>query len=490
MIAITETRESGLERESVGEPLSVLTRRSMVALVGGLVSQLLKFVVLVYVARRFSSSEFGLVAFALAVYAYIFVVSHFGLPVHGSREVAKNGEVSLRLLAAVTCTRALLGLLAIGVALLVLSFLPGVTRQEYLLVAMFGLSNLTLAGFFDWAFQGLGRQEGSAILNMVWQGLWLFFTVVGVQAGAGISIVPISLFLSAFVAAAVGFVWLWRTGPLQREGWEASRLLNDSWQTLKSGTPLGIGTMLITVIVWTDTITVRVLQGEQAVGWYAAGNRAALAAAMLGTFYLQGAFPLLSRASSKHRAEFQRYFQHAYNDLALIFLPGTVWAIFYAPQIMQMLFKRQEYLVGVPVFQVFQLVLWFFVVNHLYGTGVLLAHHQDGAYQRVLLITACVFLLLCPLATFLGGIRGAALATLATQMVSFLLFCFKSQTFVRPKHAQALLVPCGLGLLAGAVGRLSHLSILPALVVLLLAYAGLLAIRLRTLETEGALESP
>jgi O-antigen/teichoic acid export membrane protein len=62
--------------------------------------------VILYVARRFSVSEFGLLSFAIAVNAYMFVISNFGLNVFGSRAVAQSRVVSRALLAEICCMEA------------------------------------------------------------------------------------------------------------------------------------------------------------------------------------------------------------------------------------------------------------------------------------------------------------------------------------------------------------------------------------------------
>ena len=104
-------------------------------MIGGLVSQGLKFLVIIYVARQFSVSEFGLLSFAWAVYAYQFVVCTSGLQFFGSRAVAKSGQVSGALLAEISCLRAALAVVGIAGSLAVLALLPGVSRTEFLLVA-------------------------------------------------------------------------------------------------------------------------------------------------------------------------------------------------------------------------------------------------------------------------------------------------------------------------------------------------------------------
>jgi O-antigen/teichoic acid export membrane protein len=453
---------------------NVLTRKSAVATVGGVLGQGLKFFVYLYIARMFSSADFGSIAFANAINAFIFIASQFGLPLYGSRAVASSGKVEARLLFSVAVCRAALALAGTAAALGILAATPGVLSRDYVLVAFFGLSNLPLAAFFDWAFQGLNRQVDSALLNAAWQFFWLGFTYVGVQVWKNIIVVPVALCIAAFLASLVGFIWLRFLGLTEAREDGGTGELSEVIHVLRKGHLLGTGTILLNVIVWTDTITVRLLLGEQAAGWYAAGNRAALAVAWLVNAYMRGAFPLLCSASTKAAETFRLYFQRAYNELALLFMPASVWGLFFAPQVILFLFKREEYLAGVPVFRIFQVAMPLMVFTVLYGMGVLLAFHRDRDYRRALAVAVVLLVVVCPISTHFWRLEGAAISTLLAYVVSIGLFHVRARHLVRLRHAEALLLPCAAGLAAGLAGVFLHAGLFLALVLLALAYGGLL----------------
>jgi O-antigen/teichoic acid export membrane protein len=457
--------------------LQALTRQSAVNMAGGLISQALKFFVVIYVARQFSVAEFGLFSFAVAVNAYMFIVSNFGLPVYGSRAVAQSGSVSRELAMEICWSRACLALLATVLTVGILALVPGVSRIELQLVGIFGLSNLAQAGLFDWAFQGLHRQEISAILNVIWQGSWLVLAVLSVRLGLGIRGVAMALLASALIASSVGYLWLRDAGPFQPAENGTRHLFRRSWETLKRVAPLGWGAILLTVMVWTDTVWVRFLRGNIPVGIYAAGNRAGLALSMLGTFYVQGAFPFLSRVSEHARSTFQQCFERVCGDLALMFMPGAIWSIAYAREIIALVFPKAEYLAAVPVFRIFQIAMLLFIVNNLLGTGVLVAFHRDQIFQRILAGTTALFLILSPALTWRWGLRGAAVAVLTSQAVSFLWFSFETRKFARLSPARVLLLPCLAGLAAAALGRFLQLPLQLATPVLGLCYVALLCWR-------------
>jgi O-antigen/teichoic acid export membrane protein len=472
------------EKGAGSAAVATLTRQSAVAMAGGIVSQGLKFLVVIYIARRLSLSEFGLISFAIAVNAFMFIISNFGLPVFGSRAVARSGYVSRGLLGEIACLRACLALASMSASIGILCFVPGVSHLEFRLVAIFGLSNVAQAGLFDWAFQGLHRQEVSAILNIIWQGGWLALTVIGMRLGMGLLAVPAALSGAALLASGAGYFWLRKTGQIRSAGNNQANVFCRSWEILKLGTPLGWGTLLMTVLLWSDAIAVRLLRGERAVGLYAAGNRAALALAMLSSFYVQGAFPLLSRASKEGPSHLNQYFQRCYEDMALVFLPGSVWAIFYAREVILLVFKNPEYLAATPVFRVFQVTFLLAGLSNLFGIGAAVATHRDKEYQKVLVLTTFAFLPLCGVLTAWAGNLGASTAAVLAQGLSLTLFLKNTRGVVQPNHAAALLAPFLAGVSVAAASKFMGLNLFWSAGLLVLAYAALLGVRFgRTLQT-------
>lgn len=466
--------------------IATLTRNSAIAMGGGVLSQGLKFLVVVYLARILSVSDFGRISFAVAVNAYMFVIAHFGLPVFGSRAVATSGVVSRGLLLEITSLRACLAIVGLLACVGILFLTPKVSRIEIGLVAIFGLSNVAQAGLFDWVFQGLHRQEVSAALNIIWQGGWLVLTVAGIHLGMGILAVPAALAASGLLAAAAGYFWLRRTVEISRSHRDYIQILQRSWEILKLGAPLGWGTLLVTMLIWSDTLIVRLLRGQEAVGFYAAGNRPALALAMLSSFYVQGAFPMLSWAGQEGRAALDRYFEHCYSDMAMVFVPGSIWAIFYAREIVLLVFKNPQYLAAVPVFRIFQITFLLAAAANFFGVGALVATHKDRAYQRVLVVTMAVFLPTCILLTLLAGNLGAGVAALGAQALSVVLFLIGMRGIVRPVHSAAVLKPLVAGLAVTLAGKALGLGLISSLGLLLACYAGFFAVRFRgSYQTEG-----
>ena len=459
-----------------------ITQQSTVNVVGGVISQGLKFLVVIYVAHRFSPADFGRFSFAWAVNSFMLVVANFGLPTYGTRQVARNGVVTSALVRAIVFNRFWLALASSAAGVLVLLVVPHLTRTDVCLVGLFGLSNVAQASFLDWAFQGLGRLEMSAILNVLWQALWLLFTVAGVLLGGSVLVIGIALCLSSALAAALSCLSLRRVMGSPSHPVPSTERFASPLGILRSGAALGLGTVLVTVLVWSDSIIVRLLRGAEALAVYAAGSRPEQALGLLLNFQLQGAFPLLRRASEEGGDLFRRCFQRTYNDAAMIFIPAVLWSAIYAPEFLQAIFGKPEYAHATPVFRVFQLTYPLVMLTFLYGNCGLLVFHRDHTYFRGFLAVTGCYLIVCPLLTARWGIQGAAYAIACAFAVLCALFSVKARHLVLPNHAAALTAPVVVGLATGGVGRLLGLSLIPAALVFLAGCAILAAIRTSTVR--------
>jgi len=251
-------------------------------------------------------------------------------------------------------------------------------------------------------------------------------------------------------------------------------------ETLRSGAALGLGTVLVTVLIWSDSIIVRLLRGAEALAIYAAGSRPEQALGLLLNFHLQGAFPLLRRAREESSDLFQRCFQRTYNDAAMIFIPAVLWSAIYAPEFLQAVFGKPEYAHAAPVFRIFQLMYPLVMLTFLYGNCVLLVFQRDHTYFRGFLAVAACYLVVCPLLTARWGIHGTACAIASAFAVLCALFFIKARHLVFPNHAAALTAPFIVGLATGGVGRLLQLSLIPAALVFFAGCAALVAIRITT----------
>jgi len=133
-----------------------------------------------YIARIFGPQVYGSVVFAASFAAYFALVACLGLPVYGSREIARVRDDSRRL---DTLYSELLLINALSSAFfflcyLALFFFVHKIQEDVPLFVLFGLSIILNAFSIDWLFQGLENYAVIALRNFIFRSLSLVLIFV------------------------------------------------------------------------------------------------------------------------------------------------------------------------------------------------------------------------------------------------------------------------------------------------------------------------
>jgi PST family polysaccharide transporter len=225
----------------------------------------------VWVARYLGPVEFGSLNFALSFVALFGTMTTLGLDGIVMREVLHNAANTHEILGTTLALRICGGLLAVGLAIATLRLIEPQDKQALVLVSILSLT-LVFQAFdtIDSFFQSQVRSKitvwakNSAFLIFAAIRLLLIFARKPVWCFAAASAGEIAL-------GAAGLVLGYRLSGGRMSAWHSSKkraasLLNQSWPLLFSG-------MAIMVYMRLDTVMLKVMQGDLAVGLYAAATR-------------------------------------------------------------------------------------------------------------------------------------------------------------------------------------------------------------------------
>jgi O-antigen/teichoic acid export membrane protein len=108
---------------------------------------------------------------------------------------------------------------------------------------------------------------------------------------------------------------------------------------------------------------------------------------------------------------------------------------------------------------------------------VLVARQRDAGYRRTLLLATAVFIPLCVGLVLTVGVVGAAVASLAVQVLCALGFLRQSRALVDVDHSKVLLPPFATGLVMMSIVAGFHLTLVWGSALLLAAYSVTMVIR-------------
>jgi PST family polysaccharide transporter len=225
----------------------------------------------VWVARYLGPVHFGSLNFALAFIALFGTITTLGLEGLVVRELLHNAQDTHEILGTTLALRSGGGLLAVALSIATLRLIQPHDKQALVLVSILSLTLVFQA--FDTIDSFFQSQVRSKIT--VWAKNSAFLVFAAVRVSLICAKAPLWTFAAAstgeIALGAAGLVLGYRLSGGRMFAWRSSKkraalLLKQSWPLLFSG-------MAIMIYVRLDTVMLKVMQGDLAVGLYSAATR-------------------------------------------------------------------------------------------------------------------------------------------------------------------------------------------------------------------------
>ena len=373
---------------------------------GELVSRVIAFVVTAMLTRRLGVSGFGQLAFATAITSFLIVTPNLAIQDLGSRAIARAPQEAARIVASVTRIRLPLGMAGVLAVVILALLLPSASPSQKALIALSGLSVIPQSINASWGYKALERTHSVGAALVLTQVVSVIGVLLFVHDGANLLRVP-AVQAAGELAAAVLLARLlvadWSRGSV-REG----RALVEGAGTIM------LNRVLRAIIVTADMVLLGQLVDAAQVGLYSAAYRvcfllAAIAASAHIVFQ-----PALMRAHDDPRAA-SAVLTDAIWLAAAVGFPLVAGGMMVAPDLLALLFGEPFRLAG----GAFRILLLSTGVLFIHGAlyGAYIARHQLKAQTRVIGAAAALNLGLNALLIRPYGIMGAAVATLAAELL-------------------------------------------------------------------------
>ncbi len=227
---------------------------------------ILNLVSLIYLSRVLGHEMFGLLSFGISAAALAGVLVAPGLNLWGTRTIAQSPDRAGRVLVLVNGTQ--MGLAGVAyLVLCVVSLTTLQTSQRDIALAA-GTSLFAVALSAQWAAQGLERFDLLGVAQATGAAAGLAAVVLLVHGPADVYRIPL-LTSAAQISAAIALVF-----ALHRlAGVRLDRLDVRSFRAMWTSVPLGIATVIITILHHANNIFIQIFRGSAELGLFAAGIR-------------------------------------------------------------------------------------------------------------------------------------------------------------------------------------------------------------------------
>lgn len=370
-----------------------------------LVSQVIGFAALIYVARRVGAGNLGAYTFALLLATYFNLFASVGIDYLAMRDIGQDVD-SLASVAGETLI--LQGLLSIALYLLLLLAAPLLSTDQEVrhLIPIVGLTLLTTTFTLDWALLALGRSGSLALWRIIGQIAYAALIPVFVVSGqTGVERYA-WLNIFGFAVTAIGVMWVFfRVAPARLRVAGVHSLL----RRLRRSIPFGYSRVMIQIYAGVSTLMVGYLESTHAVGIYAVAGKLPLALGTLASIWITVLFPYAARRLATDAQAFVEDLGRIITAAIVIGAAVSVGSLLCAGTIMTALFGESFQAASGPF--VLLAIAAALVLVQANFSNVLLAGGEERSFVVIMTIAAATVVLLNVILIPSFGTNGAAVAT-------------------------------------------------------------------------------
>ena len=372
-------------------------------------SKLLVFAAFVYIARVLGPAYFGYVEWAAAVLICAGLIVDQGLSSYGTREIAKNPELTAGLVAEIVTARFILaGISYLSLSVFALLFVRERVITELLLI--FGISLLALPLHLNWVFQGHDRMYPVALMNIARYTIFAGAVFLLVRNAESILFIAIAE-TAAVSSVAILSIWMYRRSfPLQTN-------IKPEFSTglFREGLPIGLSQIFWVVKMYGATLIVGVIATAEETGYFASAMRIFIALHAFVWLYYLNLLPSLSREWQKGPKKFSELISNSMRIVSTVSLfAAIVWVL--SANFIVTLAYGQKFAAAAAALQWLAGVCAVAAISGHYRFGLIAAGHQNKEMLTAAL-GAVLSVILLPLGYFEWGISGAAAGLCLTELI-------------------------------------------------------------------------
>lgn len=453
-----------------------IARNSLSGLAGQLAFKLLSFAYGIAIVRTLGDERFGQYITVMTLVGVTAIFGDLGMVSYVVREVAQDRSRVPALFGNMLSLRLLLacGLLIMNLAA---AFALGYNRDliGMVLLGTVAVFLYAIQGPLEAILQGFERIDYTVGLNVANQLIVIAVGAALLWLGWGV----VGVFLATFVATIVTSIGAWHA--TRRFTALPIRVEPAFWlPLLRRGLPFAAISFAAMLSFRADTLMLSAQRPAAEVGWYAVAYGLVFILLNLISSFYNALVPSLSRQYAADPDTVRDFFARSFRLLWLSALPVAMGVSLLSHRWIALVYGP-EYMPAVPAQRILIWVLPILVITSLCGT-VATVTHREGANARINLINAGFNIGLNLWAITHFGLIGAAVTTVATELLCLTQFLFLFRdVFALPALGRALVAP----LFATAVMAGSIVLARPLPFVVIVLGAGV--IYLATLLLSGAL---
>ncbi len=382
------------------------------------------FILMIYIARFFGTSEFGEYNFAISFTMLFSIITDLGISQMIIREIARDKESTNKYISNGLVIKVFMSIVTIGLIALTINLLKYPSLM-ITIVYLFGIYTIftSFSQTFVSVFQAYEQMEYANLILIVGNIILIPIAFYVLLNNYGLLQLAYVYVLSGFFNVVIGFI-IFRK-KITKPKLELD--LKFCKKMIIKSLPFGLNTIFANFFFRFDTILLSIMKDNFAVGIYAAAYNPLLALGnILTNMFATTFYPVMSKYFVHSEDSLRRMAIISSKYMIIIGFPITIGCLVLSRQLID-LFYGNQYFDSIMAFQILALFIPIRLISNITGTLLTSINKQK-------IRTFCVFmsagfnivlnLILIPYLSFLG----ASIATVLSELflyASFLYFTNK-----------------------------------------------------------------
>ena len=383
-------------------------------------SQVLLFFFVAWAARTLLPQEFGKFSFSLTYALFFLIFIEWGTNVYTVREIGTGIKDPFFLIPfKISCA-------IIGYMFLFLStYIPQIRPfKSYITILGIGMIGASFLQYSVAVFQGFGKLRYGSILLFIQKLLYIGTGILLIYFFKSAFSLTISYTIGMALASILGIVWIKKTFFIPYK-----KSIANFPSILKTLIPFVFVRFFSEIYFRVDILMIQFFLGSYMVGLYALPYKIIEALMLFVNSFVFSLFPELSHDAVKNMGRFKKSLGNSFRIIVFwgffLVVSGFLsarWALFF--------FFGKAYRDSLPVIYILFIALFFMQINFLL-THALLSLKKERLYAILIMITAIFNFLLNLWFIPYYKIIGAAITTLASEMLLFLFTTYEVYKWIK-----------------------------------------------------------
>ncbi len=382
---------------------------------GNIITSILGFITMVYLASILGPNGFGQMHFALAIVAYFMLMANLGIPTLGTREIARDKSKIKDYVGNIITLRLTLATIAFGLVCLCAFFIQKPIEIKYLII-LYGLGIFPIAFQLLWLFRGIEMMGYIAIADIVGRGCYVVAIFCFIKSPEQLLGIPAIYVICVTFIPSVFLVFFF----IRRFGGIRLKFKALFWNNLlRQALPMGFAIIMTELYIHFDVVMLGFMRSNEEVGYYSAAYRLVLFIIGIGGLYCVTIFPIISNYYKTSLVSLRQLLSRTTRLMIIISLPLAVGGTILARSIMSFIYT-ESYLNGTIALQILVWVIPVMWLSITYGYS-LIACDKQKRYAIGVTVGAIINIALNAILIPRFGIIAASATTVVTWGVVLLL---------------------------------------------------------------------